>query len=280
MRRVSSKQELYQRMRNSPELKHFRGLQCLSPPLGPRNNQRIQSLQRVAMSSRILESCPPEAAFKREEVASKRYSSIRIRPVNFSLAVGHADQVILPHIKRSVISREKLLDNGSGQYKSRLSEYLSKVKTEFPWKNKVKRENKGDSMGIRTNSHNLIRAVKQRDIRKTRAVLIENKHMVNACDAVGRSLLHWAAKKGDLKMAKLLIKSGGDVNYKDTALRTPLFIAVKQDNYEMTTCLLNSGADLYAKSLSGSSVFEIAKHGAVSQRLNSHMNCLMQQTII
>jgi ankyrin repeat protein len=42
--------------------------------------------------------------------------------------------------------------------------------------------------------------------------------------------LHWAAKKGHVRIVKMLCNNGADVNAKDLIGRTPLFFAIKYNH--------------------------------------------------
>jgi DUF1680 family protein/ankyrin repeat protein len=63
-----------------------------------------------------------------------------------------------------------------------------------------------------------------------------------------RTVLHYAAERGNTGMAELLIASGADVNAKDQYGDTPLHLAVKAGHRNIIEMLIAKGADVNAKS--------------------------------
>ena len=76
------------------------------------------------------------------------------------------------------------------------------------------------------------------------------KLIVDACsdihgqDASGNTPLMLALKQGSLEVARLLIEHGANINTQDALGRTPLCRAVQQKDVPMVTCLLSNDADV------------------------------------
>lgn len=66
---------------------------------------------------------------------------------------------------------------------------------------------------------------------------------VNGWSGEGMLPLHWAASCEQLGMARLLLEHGADPNALDCARRTPLHYAAMSGNMELATLLLCGGAD-------------------------------------
>lgn len=64
----------------------------------------------------------------------------------------------------------------------------------------------------------------------------------NARGALGNSLLHLAAFRGDLQACEALIQNGADVNARGDLGNTPLHDAAMGDNDSVIACLLRHGA--------------------------------------
>lgn len=63
-------------------------------------------------------------------------------------------------------------------------------------------------------------------------------------DQHGTTLLHWAARVGDVKAVKKLLALGANPNLKDNRDETPLWLAVLDDKSEILTLLLEHGAQV------------------------------------
>ncbi|XP_059470956.1 ankyrin-3-like isoform X1 [Neocloeon triangulifer] len=74
----------------------------------------------------------------------------------------------------------------------------------------------------------------------------------------GRSALHFAAVKGQVKVAEFLLSRGADVNACDDESKTPLILAAFLSSTEMCRFLVENGADLSAVNKYGDDAF----HGA------------------
>lgn len=65
---------------------------------------------------------------------------------------------------------------------------------------------------IPASSQEIIKAVRERNIEKVKALLVENPELVNERDRVDYTPLHWAAMLRDKEMAELLIAKNADIN--------------------------------------------------------------------
>ena len=86
-------------------------------------------------------------------------------------------------------------------------------------------------------------------------------------DSVGQTVLHWAAKRNDVPMARLLKQAGAEIDAVDMALRTPLFMAARSDMPEMVDFLLEAGANRSFASLNGKTPCTAAKEGGLAWAL-------------
>ena len=75
------------------------------------------------------------------------------------------------------------------------------------------------------------------DLDKVKAHLKQNKHDVNLLDNVGRTPLHFAAGKNQVKVAKTLLKLGADPNHVDEKRRTPKDVAIEKNSKDVTKLL-------------------------------------------
>jgi Ankyrin repeats (3 copies)/Ankyrin repeat len=65
---------------------------------------------------------------------------------------------------------------------------------------------------------------------------------LDAKNANGETILHYAIYKGDDDLAEHMILAGADVNARDQTMETPLYRAVNTDNYKLLKLLLDHGA--------------------------------------
>jgi len=72
------------------------------------------------------------------------------------------------------------------------------------------------------------------------------------------SALHYAAKAGQVKVAKYLIEQKADVNRKTQSSRTPLHLACERGHINMVKLLLHMGADY--------TITNFSKYGTVTTR--------------
>ncbi|KAJ1723171.1 hypothetical protein LPJ53_002483 [Coemansia erecta] len=95
---------------------------------------------------------------------------------------------------------------------------------------------------------NIWTAASDGDIDRVRALIEENKDLVNAKDQNGYTPMHAAASWRHVELLKLLVSSGGDVNIRDTDGDTPLHIC---EDKECALFLLDHGADPKAENDEG-----------------------------
>lgn len=76
-------------------------------------------------------------------------------------------------------------------------------------------------------------------------ILLKSKANAKESDENGDHLLHFAALRGDVRIAKLLLKFGADVNAMNKNEHTPLFNAIYREHVEMAQCLIDAEASLF-----------------------------------
>ena len=105
----------------------------------------------------------------------------------------------------------------------------------------------------------LFRAVWTNDIARVRSTSID----VNVKDALGRTPLHIAAKKGYADVVTFLVERGAKVNITDTEGNTPLILIIhKTGNLEITGRLLERGAAVNMQNRTGETALMYAAwHG-------------------
>ncbi len=73
------------------------------------------------------------------------------------------------------------------------------------------------------------------------------KEAVTCRDRMGRTLLMYAALRGNLDIVQYLIDNGSDVNAKDKDNWQPIHFAAQKKNLLMVKLLLDNGADINAQ---------------------------------
>lgn len=74
---------------------------------------------------------------------------------------------------------------------------------------------------------------------------------IDAQDEEGNTLLHVAAKNGNVNMIVFLLKNGANPNIKNFKNELPLHIAINQDKPEAASLLVNGGSNIFARTLEG-----------------------------
>lgn len=82
-------------------------------------------------------------------------------------------------------------------------------------------------------SRKMLRQVNLNNIIEVKKLLDKNRYLVFQIDAVGKTALHRASVKGDLRMVKLILDYLPDVNKQDCMGFTPLTYAVKNDYFDV-----------------------------------------------
>lgn len=85
------------------------------------------------------------------------------------------------------------------------------------------------------------------DAARLRSLLDGDPACAHRVDAEGDSLLHTAAARGHVEIARMLIEAGVDVDRAGLAGRTPLSFAAREGHADMVRFLLDHGADTSAR---------------------------------
>lgn len=83
-------------------------------------------------------------------------------------------------------------------------------------------------------------AVRNGDLEKIKALLIENPDLVSSRDSGGATPLHVAASLGNLSIAELLLGNGADPNAPDNSGKTPLNVA-EENGFTTLSGVLSTG---------------------------------------
>jgi ankyrin repeat protein len=124
-----------------------------------------------------------------------------------------------------------------------------------------------------------IKAAKKGDLDQLKALLKNDKTLLDTRDTDGSTALHCATWKGHLEVVKFLLKAGADVhahNSNDHWGTTPLHAAAHANQTAIVQLLIDAGADVNAKDMNGKTPLHhttfhkataaakiLTKHGAV-----------------
>ncbi|MFQ5645687.1 MAG: ankyrin repeat domain-containing protein [bacterium] len=123
-------------------------------------------------------------------------------------------------------------------------------------------EPKGDVFqGIVPEQQELIKAVKDRNIEKVKEMLEKRPEYIEARYRFGITPLHWAARTGNLEIARLLIERGIEVNARNKNGVTSLHEAAIKGDIPMARLLLKSGARINARDENGKPTIQFALAG-------------------
>ncbi|GLJ42408.1 hypothetical protein SUGI_0878760 [Cryptomeria japonica] len=81
--------------------------------------------------------------------------------------------------------------------------------------------------------------------------VLEHGTPVDMKDSQGRTALHWAADRGQLKTLEILVSKGADINAKDMEGQTPLHYAFVCELEDIAKYLIDHGADVSIKDNDG-----------------------------
>ncbi|PIA25480.1 hypothetical protein AQUCO_11400034v1 [Aquilegia coerulea] len=82
---------------------------------------------------------------------------------------------------------------------------------------------------------------------------IDSSISINLKDSEGRTPLHWAVDRGQLKVVELLVSKKADLNVTDDEGQTPLHYAAMCEREAIAEYLVNQGADTHLKDNDGKS---------------------------
>ncbi|EAR83390.2 ankyrin repeat protein (macronuclear) [Tetrahymena thermophila SB210] len=91
-------------------------------------------------------------------------------------------------------------------------------------------------------SYEFITAAKHNNLLLCDFLITKNKYLVYDFDYFYLTALHWASKRGHLKLAQFLIQKGADVNATDILGKTPLYYACQADHIDIVKILLYNKA--------------------------------------
>lgn len=123
-----------------------------------------------------------------------------------------------------------------------------------------------DSAEVAEKSH--FDYVKEGDLEKLSKTPGLEQHL-NAVDADGLGLIHWAADRGNTEILQFLLNSGVDINLVDTDGQTALHYASSCGHLECVKLLIKFGADRTIKDKDSQSCVDVAESGTVADLLRS-----------
>lgn len=102
---------------------------------------------------------------------------------------------------------------------------------------------------------NIFDAIIQGDLSKIKAMIDQDKNIVNEQNHQSYIPLHFAVIYNKLEIIKLLITNGADINAKDNQKHTPLFLAVTRCHLPIVEVLSEHDADINTQSNFNSPLF-------------------------
>ncbi len=92
----------------------------------------------------------------------------------------------------------------------------------------------------------LVKAVNERDYTTVNGMLLANtdKSLLKERDRAGRTILHYAAAKGNTDILSLILTYGPEINALDKDGQSPIFYAVNKAYEKNTKMLIESGANV------------------------------------
>lgn len=118
----------------------------------------------------------------------------------------------------------------------------------------------------------LTRAIQEGDVETAKRMIAAYPECVNEKDSEGKYPLHWAARRGAVRLAGLLIEKGSDVNANMKGW-TALHEASYWGKNDMAELLIKNGAHIEARSQTGSSPLATAagtRHPTIVELLVAH----------
>lgn len=113
-----------------------------------------------------------------------------------------------------------------------------------------------------TSNDTIVAAALAGDLRQVATLLDAEPELVNAADGADVTLLHAAARDGNLRLATLLINRGADLDAIDREHRaSPLNWAAFFGRPAIVELLLDAGADPHQKNAHGLVPRQCAEHG-------------------
>ena len=102
--------------------------------------------------------------------------------------------------------------------------------------------------------------------------LLDHEISIYSQDALGYTLMHWAALYGKTSALRLLLDRGATLESVNTLGRTPLHVAVIEGNVEAAVLLLDAGANIKSKDKQKKTAITYVKEG-----LKSHTASIKNQ---
>lgn len=102
-------------------------------------------------------------------------------------------------------------------------------------------------------------AARAGDVAAVRRAVIADRAVARLRDRRGRTLLHVAAERKDVALAKLLLDAGAEVDARDAVGRTPFLLAARSPAHEFAYLLQRAGADPLAKDRGGATPLGVAR---------------------
>ncbi len=112
-------------------------------------------------------------------------------------------------------------------------------------------------------------AVKVGDLDAVKRYLKHNKFLVYDYDYVKQTALHWATRKGNLKVVEYLLKSGSDVDACDIMNRTSLYFAAKKSHVEIVKVLISYQPDPFVVTKNRRTPSEVATNSFIKLYLKN-----------